>query len=217
MAWISYFMPRNVPRMLVRMPRSNSAGSMSARSAGMGPSVALLNAASSRPKVVSVCETRFSTDATSPTSVGTVSARPPAARIPWATASKACASRAASTTAAPACANARAVAAPMPRLAPATSATLPSNAAAIVSPCSHSWCISTEEVRMRPLVVKELHHFGCKHFHLDVVALLGQPHDLRSPDGARSSLHRSAELRRALLTAHHCGGRGYTRRYILGH
>ncbi len=53
--------------------------------------------------------------------------------MPCATASKARSSRAASTTAAPASANARAVAAPIPRLAPATSATFPSNGADIVS------------------------------------------------------------------------------------
>src|SRR6266568_528567 len=49
MAGIWNFMPRNVPRMLVAIPRSNSVTSMSASGAGSGPSVALLNAASSRP------------------------------------------------------------------------------------------------------------------------------------------------------------------------
>ncbi len=49
MAGIWNFMPRKVPRMLVAMPRSNSATSISASGAGNGPSVALLNAASSRP------------------------------------------------------------------------------------------------------------------------------------------------------------------------
>ena len=48
-AGIWNFIPRNVPRMLVAMPRSNSAMSISASGAGSGPSVALLNAASSRP------------------------------------------------------------------------------------------------------------------------------------------------------------------------
>ncbi len=48
MAGIWNFIPRNVPRMFVAMPRSNSSGSMSASGAGIGPSVALLNAASSR-------------------------------------------------------------------------------------------------------------------------------------------------------------------------
>ena len=43
------FIPRNVPRMLVAMPSSNSAGSIWASGAGDGPAVALLNAASSRP------------------------------------------------------------------------------------------------------------------------------------------------------------------------
>ena len=49
MALIWYFIPRNVPRMFVAIPRSNSAGSISASGAGIGPSVALLNAASRRP------------------------------------------------------------------------------------------------------------------------------------------------------------------------
>jgi hypothetical protein len=54
------------------------------------------------------------------------------------TESSACWSRAASTTDAPARANARAVAAPIPRLAPATSATVPAN----VSVCRSVWVIS---------------------------------------------------------------------------
>jgi hypothetical protein len=49
MAGIWNFMPRKVPRMLVAMPRSKAVTSMSASGAGSGPSVALLNAASSRP------------------------------------------------------------------------------------------------------------------------------------------------------------------------
>jgi len=57
----------------------------------------------------------------------TASALPPSARISAATCSSRPASRAASTTAAPAAAKALAVAAPIPLLAPATSATLPSN------------------------------------------------------------------------------------------
>jgi len=48
-ALIWYFIPRNVPRTFVAIPRSKSRGSISARGAGGGPSVALLNAASSRP------------------------------------------------------------------------------------------------------------------------------------------------------------------------
>ena len=64
-------------------------------------------------------------DSASVTSARTASARPPPASIGPATASSAARSRAASTTAAPAAANAWAVAAPMPRLAPATSATFP--------------------------------------------------------------------------------------------
>ncbi len=56
------FIPRNVPRTLVAMPRSNSAGSISASGAGSGPSVALLNAASSLPNSRSAASARFSAE-----------------------------------------------------------------------------------------------------------------------------------------------------------
>ena len=51
MAGIWNFMPRKVPRMFVAMPTSNSPGSMSASGVGIGPALALLNAASSLPNV----------------------------------------------------------------------------------------------------------------------------------------------------------------------
>src|SRR5579875_2767724 len=126
-AGIWYFMPRNVPRTLVAMPRSNSPGSISASGAGFGPSVALLKAASSLPYSARAASTMALAEAGSDTSVRTGNARPPAASIRAATAPRAFASRAASTTAAPAAAKASAAAAPMPLLAPATSATLPAN------------------------------------------------------------------------------------------
>ena len=125
MAGIWYFMPRNVPRMLVAMPRSNSSGSISVSGAGRGPAVALLKAASSRPYAASAWSTRSRMDSALVTSARTASARPPPASMRSRTAWRAARSRAASTTAAPAAANASAVAAPMPRLAPATSATCP--------------------------------------------------------------------------------------------
>jgi hypothetical protein len=112
---------------LVRIALSNSSGSISASGAGNGPSVALLKAASSLPKVSSARSTSRSTEAASPTSVGTTRVRPPSFSIPSATSSRARWSRAASTTAAPARANACAVTAPMPRLAPAIRATLPAS------------------------------------------------------------------------------------------
>src|SRR5579875_21693 len=127
MAAISYFIPRNVPRMFVAIPRSNSAGSMSASGAGSGPALALLNAASSRPYLSTAASTRSRTEPASDTSARTAAAWPPRASIRFATDSRAAASRAARTTAAPAAANASAVAAPIPLLAPATSATCPSS------------------------------------------------------------------------------------------
>ena len=125
MAGIWNFIPRKVPRMLVAMPRSNSSGSISASGAGSGPALALLNAASRRPNTVTAWSTTSRIDATSVTSAPTASARPPRAWMPSATALSAVVSRAARTTAAPAAANASAVAAPIPLLAPATSATRP--------------------------------------------------------------------------------------------
>src|SRR6185312_8848381 len=115
-ARISERRPRKVPRTLLSITRSNSAGSRSASGVGGGPFDALLNAATSR-----------STEAGSVTSVPTASACPPLSRMPAATSARARSSREPSTTAAPASANARAVTALMPRLAPATSATFPTN------------------------------------------------------------------------------------------
>ena len=84
-AGIWCFIPRNVPRTLVRMPRSNSSGSMSASGAGIGPSVALLNAASRRPKASTASATSARIESSSPTSVAAATARPPAASISPAT------------------------------------------------------------------------------------------------------------------------------------
>ena len=125
MAGIWNFMPRKVPRMCVAMPRSNSAGSMSASGAGSGPAAALLNAMSSRPNVDRAWSTAWRIESASVTSRYVARARPPRERIRPAMASSAAMSREPSTTAAPAAANASAVAAPMPLLAPATRATRP--------------------------------------------------------------------------------------------
>src|SRR5437763_10559249 len=125
MAGISYFMQRKTPRRLTRTARSKSSTATSASGAGMWPSPALLKAASRRPQASRVCATRRSTEAGSPTSVGTASAWPPEALMSSATAARACSSRAASTTVAPAAAKVRTAAAPMPRLAPVMMATLP--------------------------------------------------------------------------------------------
>ena len=79
MAPIWYFIPRNVPRIFVAMPRSNSRGSISARGAGIGPSVALLNAASSRPYVARVASTSARMEPASATSTRIAVAWPPRA------------------------------------------------------------------------------------------------------------------------------------------
>ena len=82
MAGIWNFIPRKVPRTLVAMPRSNSSGSMSASGAGMGPAVALLNAASSRPNTDTAWSTTWRIEPGSVTSAPTASARPPRASMP---------------------------------------------------------------------------------------------------------------------------------------
>src|SRR5215469_5593336 len=68
---------------------------------------------------------RDSTDVASATSAVTASASPPPARISFATCDTSCSPRAARTTRAPSWAKRRAVVAPIPRLAPVMSATLP--------------------------------------------------------------------------------------------
>ncbi len=87
---------------------------------------AAVTSTSRRPKSATVCSTSATTAASCVTSVGTASARPPAALIAAATSAICWRVRAASTTAAPSRANASAIARPMPRPAPVTIATWPS-------------------------------------------------------------------------------------------
>src|SRR5580704_7230377 len=119
----SYFMQLQMPRRLTAFTRSKSSALVSAVSASGLCTPALLNAASSRPKVETVCRTMAATSSASATSH-----RTPIALWPAATRSSA-ADRAPSSltsakvTAAPASAKALAVARPMPEAAPVTSAT----------------------------------------------------------------------------------------------
>src|ERR1700736_6754718 len=117
---------RNVLRRLPASAASKSASERSARAFGWCPPPALLKATSNRPYSSSVRSKSRSTDAASVTSVLTAIALPPAATMSRATPARSLSVRAASTTRAPAAANRRAVSAPMPRLAPVTSATRPS-------------------------------------------------------------------------------------------
>src|SRR5437763_4111631 len=104
---------------------------------------------------------RRSTSSALLTSVAAVVASPPASRIRRATTSRACSSRAARTTWAPAAAIASAVAAPIPRLAPVTTASRPASqslgsatdrdlhAASRHAPVKPLGCIETElEIEM---------------------------------------------------------------------
>ena len=115
-----------IPRTSTRIPRSRSSGGVSATANARCPPQALLNTASSRPMASIVRWTRRSTEAGSPTSVVSGSASPPACTISRAICSISRSLQAARTTFAPSWAKSRAVAAPMPRLAPLTIATLSS-------------------------------------------------------------------------------------------
>src|SRR5438132_4051148 len=120
----SYFMQFHTPRRLIPFTRSNSSPGTSAISTAGDCTPALLNAASRRPKVDTVCVTIAATSASSATLQ-----RMPIALCPVATSFSASERTAfsltsANATAAPASANALAVTRPMPEPAPVTSATL---------------------------------------------------------------------------------------------
>src|SRR5437899_6353400 len=123
----SYFMQFQTPLRLIELTRSNSSPLASAVSAIGLCTPALLNAASSLPKVDTVCTTMAATWLSSLTSQRIASALCPTATISLAAACTDSSLLSASTTEAPASANAFAVARPMPEPAPVTSATLFSN------------------------------------------------------------------------------------------
>src|SRR6266850_226241 len=91
----------------------------------------LLITMSSRPSAVTVSLISRSTAAYSATSVGSTSARTPWASAWCAVSSSSGLARAARATSAPASASATAIARPSPRLAPVTTATLPSSGLAV--------------------------------------------------------------------------------------
>jgi phage-related tail fiber protein len=116
-------MHAHTPRRLIVFTRSKvSAGSSAASSGGiMIP--ALLKAMSRRPKVDMVRATSAATSSSSDTSQTTPCAVLPSADMCSVAAWSALSSMSASTTDAPVWANARAVASPIPELAPVTRAT----------------------------------------------------------------------------------------------
>ena len=94
----------------------------------MGPILlmpALLTSTSSRPNSVTAASARRWRSSRRVTSVARLTARPPRSRICCASWSRRSVRRAPSTTAAPRSASSRAVASPMPLLAPVTATTLP--------------------------------------------------------------------------------------------
>src|SRR2546430_13538328 len=119
----SCFMHAHTPRRLIAFTRSNSSAASSAMSLGGACTPALLNAASSRPKVETVCSTMAATSASSATSQRMPIALWPAATRPFAADRAASSLMSANVIAAPASANALAVARPIPDAAPVTSAT----------------------------------------------------------------------------------------------
>ena len=107
------------------MTRSKASAGSSAASQTGSWMPALLKAMSSRPNVSTVVAMRAATWSSSATSHATPSTWCPAAVSSSVTEVSAAWLMSASTTAAPASANARAVARPMPELAPVTRATWP--------------------------------------------------------------------------------------------
>ena len=189
-AGISNFIPRNVPRMLVRMPTSNSSGSMSASGAGIGPSVALLNAASSRPNVstAQVDERAHRVDVADVGLRGDGRARPPTRSSPTTRLQRIGVAGAQHDGVAGA-GERSAVSAPMPRLAPATSATRWPSLVVFVMRLCHGLMIRDLIIRCQGIVLR------CRH------APYGRAHRPRGhPHGARDQqgLQRRAGRRRRI-------------------
>src|SRR5580700_5081148 len=116
---------RNEPVRLIPSVSAQMSHVVSANGADVSTAAAQTRAVG-RPVCVAVANSR-STSSILLTSVGTGVAAPPAAWMPPATLARASRSRAARTTCAPAPARAAAVAAPIPRLAPVTTATRPAS------------------------------------------------------------------------------------------
>ena len=119
----SCFMQAHTPRRLTALTRSKISAGSSAASLGGTWMPALLKAMSSRPNSVTVARTAAAALASSATSHGTPITRWPAAVSVSVASLRAASLMSARATAAPASPNARAVARPMPELAPVTRAT----------------------------------------------------------------------------------------------
>ena len=118
----------SAPLKLTAIRRSQSAGSLSAKSARRSQP-ALLTSTSTGPTASATARTAASTATGSLTSAVAPSARPPALTISFATVRALSPSRSAMPTAIPARARRSAMARPMPRPPPVTSATAPVNCA----------------------------------------------------------------------------------------
>jgi hypothetical protein len=124
--WASwYFMLAQIPRRLMPLTRSKVSAVSSAASLIGDWMPALLYARSRLPNVSTVLATAAATCCSSATSHRTAKTRCPASSISRSAVRSASSLMSTSVTAAPASANARAVASPMPELAPVTNATCP--------------------------------------------------------------------------------------------
>src|SRR4051794_17793981 len=125
---IAYLQPRNTPRTLTAMTRSQVATSVSMTEwSASGITPALLYSASTRPKVATACATMPRASSSFETSVFTNVASPPAFRTASTVALPASSTKSATTTLAPSRANSSAATRPMPLPPPVTMVTLPSS------------------------------------------------------------------------------------------
>src|SRR5436853_2465945 len=187
----SYFMQFHTPRRLMPFTRSNSSPGTSAISTAGDCTPALLNAASRRPKVDTVCVTIEATSASSATLQ-----RMPIALCPAATSSSAAERTAfsltsASATAAPASAKALAVTKPMPEAAPVTSATLFSKDMFILSSFSFSSLAvllvadlfhPVNDLAVQRLLNGDVSHGCCRRSAMPVLQSWREPHHVPRTD-----------------------------------
>src|SRR3954447_24366704 len=116
------FVPQTVPRYVTSVARLNSSGSTSLKGANTVV-IALLIQMSIGPKASSTAAAAESTASQSAMSAGITSARPPASSISFFAFSSGSRPRAIRPICAPSCANRRAIARPMPEVAPVTTTT----------------------------------------------------------------------------------------------
>src|SRR6266478_1621247 len=192
----SCFMHAQTPRRLIAFTRSNSSATSSAASLGGAWMPALLNAASSRPKVETVCSTMAATSASSATLQRTAIALWPTATRSSVAKRTAVSLTSASATAAPASANALAVARPMPEAAPVMSATLFSKDMFMKEFLSHRQNANSFEVLLvadplQPLhdlavavvfLDRDMRHRGCRGCAMPMLVTRRAPDDIAGPD-----------------------------------